>query len=237
MVFARAEHQHTPQVERLNRWAWLALLLSLPLFLPVLAILFLAAQASGWAGGDAWLHLVTTVLPGMAWQTLVLALGVAAIALVAGTVMAWLVTFHAFPGRSIMKWSAILPLAVPGYITAFAYVDYFTYAGPFQTALRGATGWSSPAENWFPDIRSLAGAVFVMGFALYPYVYLSARAAFLRQPMAQLDVARTLGRSSWQAFVQVTLPQARPALAVGASLVIMEVVNDIGAVQFLASTR
>lgn len=236
MVLARVEYQHTPQVERLNRWAWLAVLLSFPVFLPLLAILFLAVQASGWTSGDAsgaaWSHLATTVLPGMAWQTLVLALGVAAIALVAGTVMAWLVTFHAFPGRSIMKWSAILPLAVPGYITAFAYVDYFTYAGPLQTALRGVMGWSSPAENWFPDIRSLAGAVFVMGFALYPYVYMSARAAFLRQPMAQLDVARTLGRSSWQAFVQITLPQARPALAVGASLVIMEVVNDIGAVQF-----
>lgn len=209
-------------------WFWPALLLSLPLFLPLAAIIFLAATADG----NAWPHLLGSVLPGMALQTLLLCLGVTAITVVTGSVMAWLVTFYIFPGRNITKWSAILPLAVPGYITAFAYVDYFSYAGPFQTAVRGMMGWTTPAESWLPDIRSLGGAIFVIAFSLYPYVYMSARAAFLRQPMSQLDVARTLGRSPWRAFLQITLPQARPAIAVGASLVIMEVVNDIGAVQF-----
>lgn len=209
-------------------WFWPALLLSLPLFLPLAAIIFLAVTADG----NAWPHLLGSVLPDMALQTLLLCLGVTAVTLITGTVMAWLVTFYIFPGRNITKWSAILPLAVPGYITAFAYVDYFSYAGPFQTAVRGLMGWKTPAESWLPDIRSLGGAIFVIAFSLYPYVYMSARAAFLRQPMSQLDVARTLGRSPWRAFLQITLPQARPALAVGASLVIMEVVNDIGAVQF-----
>lgn len=209
-------------------WFWPALLLSLPLFLPLAAIIFLAATADA----NAWPHLLGSVLPGMALQTLLLCLGVTVVTVVTGSIMAWLVTFYIFPGRNITKWSAILPLAVPGYITAFAYVDYFSYAGPFQTAVRGMLGWKTPADSWLPDIRSLGGAIFVIAFSLYPYVYMSARAAFLRQPMSQLDVARTLGRSPWRAFLQITLPQARPAIAVGASLVIMEVVNDIGAVQF-----
>ncbi len=211
-----------------SRWALLALLLSLPLFLPLAAIIFLAATADG----NAWPHLLSSVLPSMAWQTFLLCLGVTVVTLVTGALMAWLVTFYSFPGRNLMKWSAILPLAVPGYITAFAYVDYFSYAGPFQTAVRQMMGWKTPAESWIPDIRTLGGAILVIAFSLYPYVYMSARAAFLKQPMSQLDVARTLGRSPWRAFLQITLPQARPALAVGASLVIMEVVNDIGAVQF-----
>ena len=205
-----------------------AVLLSLPLFLPLVAILFLALTADS----NAWPDLLGSVLPGMVQQTVLLAAGVTLVTLVTGTVMAWLVTFYNFPGRNLMKWSAILPLAVPGYITAFAYVDYFSFAGPFQTAVRRMMGWQSPAESWIPEIRSLGGAIFVIAFSLYPYVYMSARAAFLKQPMSQLDVARTLGRSPWRAFLQITLPQARPALAVGASLVIMEVMNDIGAVQF-----
>ncbi|MBL8790001.1 MAG: iron ABC transporter permease [Rhizobiales bacterium] len=205
-----------------------SLILSLPLFLPLAAILFLAVTADG--GG--WPDLIKTVLPSMLKQTFFLAGGVAALTLVVGAVMAWLVTFYSFPGRNLMKWSAILPLAVPGYITAFAYVDYFSYSGPFQTGVRKLMGWQTPAESWLPDIRSLGGAIFVLAFSLYPYVYMSARAAFMRQPMSQLDVARTLGRTPWQAFLQIVLPQARPALAVGASLVIMEVMNDIGAVQF-----
>jgi iron(III) transport system permease protein len=228
MPGATAERDNPPYTENIGTWQWLAVLLSLPIFLPLIAILVMALKADG----SAWPHLIANVLPAMAWQTVSLSAGVALVTVMTGTIMAWLVTFYAFPGRNIMKWSAILPLAVPGYITAFAYVDYFSYAGPFQTALRLAMGWTTPAESWLPDIRSPGGAIFVMGFALYPYVYLSARTAFLGQPMSQLDVARTLGRSPWQAFLQITLPQARPALAVGAALVIMEVVNDIGAVQF-----
>lgn len=205
-----------------------ALLLSLPLFLPLAAIVFLAVTADG----GAWPELLRSVLPTMLWQTAVLAVGVAVLTLAAGAVMAWLVTFYSFPGRNLLKWSAVLPLAVPGYITAFAYVDYFSYSGPFQTVLRGVMGWQSPADSWIPDIRSPGGAIAVIAASLYPYVYMSARAAFLRQPMTQIDVARTLGRTPWQAFLQITLPQARPALAVGVSLVTMEVMNDIGAVQF-----
>ncbi len=214
--------------QQFSRWQWLAAVLSLPLFLPLGALLFLALFAEH----GAWAHLFSTVLPAMIWQTILLCAGVTLITLVVGTVAAWLVTFYSFPARNILKWSSLLPLAVPSYITAFAYVDYFSYSGPFQTALRQFAGWRTPAESWLPEIRSLGGAIFVIAFSLYPYVFMSARAAFLKQPMSHIDVARTLGRTPWQTFLQVTLPQARPALAIGASLVVMEVLNDIGAVQF-----
>jgi iron(III) transport system permease protein len=171
-------------------------------------------------------------LPRLVWSTLALCAGAASLSLVIGTVTAWLVTFYQFPFRRSLKWMALLPLALPGYIISFIYVDAFTYAGPVQQALRNLFGWSKPQDYWFPEIRSLGGAMFVLAFALYPYVYLAGRAAFMRQPMNQLLVARTLGRSPIRSFIEIALPQARAALFIGTLLVIMECINDIGAATF-----
>ena len=121
---------------------------------------------------------------------------------------------------------------MPGYIVAYAYVDFLSYAGPLQTWLRGLFGWSRPADYWFPEIRSLGGAIFVLSMVLYPYVFLTARASFIRQPATQLEVARALGQTAWGAFRSVALPLARPGIAVGVSLALMECLNDIGAAGF-----
>lgn len=205
-----------------------AVILALPLALPILTIIALAFTADA----SDWPKLLSGVLPTMTLDTVLYCAGVSAGTLVVGTSLAFLITMFRFPGRNVLKWLAILPLAVPGYITAFAYVDTFSYAGSFQVMLRQTFGWTQPGDYHFPEIRSLGGAIFVMTAALYPYVYMSARAAFLKQSLSQLDAARTLGRSPWRAFVEITLPQTRPALAVGVSLVVMECLNDIGAVGF-----
>jgi iron(III) transport system permease protein len=124
-------------------------------------------------------------------------------------------------------------LAVPTYIVAYCYVELFDYAGPVQTGLRSLFGWGHPGDYWFPQVRSLPGAVLIFSAVLYPYVYLTARASFAQQSVCVLEVARTLGRSSLGAFVEVALPLARPAIAAGVALVIMETLNDLGAVQYL----
>lgn len=182
-------------------------------------------------GSDALPHLVSTVLPRSAAVTLGLMLGVGLITGVAGTVTAWLVTMYRFPGRGLFAWALLLPLAMPTYIIAFCYLELLDYAGPLQTALRELFGWRSRADYWFPDIRSLGGAIFVMSSVLYPYVYLTARASFLQQSVCVLEVSRTLGRTGLGSFLQIALPLARPALAAGIALALMETLNDIGAVQ------
>jgi iron(III) transport system permease protein len=192
--------------------------------LPILAIFVLALTH----GSSAW----PANLPRLVWSTVALCVGAAGIALLVGTLLAWLVTYYQFPGRRSLKWMALLPLALPGYIISFVYVDAFTYAGPVQQAIRTLFGWSKPDDYWFPEIRSLGGAMLVMGFALYPYVYLAGRAAFMRQPVNQLLVARTLGRSPVRSFIEIALPQARAALFIGTLLVVMECINDIGAATF-----
>lgn len=209
-------------------WAGAALVLALPLALPLLSIVVLALSPSE----NIWPHLIATVLPQYLSQTFLLLSGVGILTFVIGVSLAWVVTFYDFPGRSAVLWMALLPLATPGYIVAYTYVDFLTYAGPLQTALRGVMGWTRPTDYYFPDIRSLGGAVMVLSFALFPYVYLTSRAALLKQPMTQIDVARTLGKSPLQVFIGIVLPQARAAIVVGLSLVLMECLNDIGAVGF-----
>lgn len=195
---------------------------------PLVAIGVLAAHSSG----DTWPHLISTVLPHSTLITLQLMLGVGASALVIGTGTAWLVTMYQFPGRGLLEWLLLIPLAMPTYIIAFCYLELLDYSGDVQTALRALFGWRSRADYWFPDIRTLGGAVFVMSFVLYPYVYLTARASFLQQSVCVLEVSRTLGRTALGAFWSVALPLARPALAAGVSLALMECLNDIGAVTF-----
>ncbi len=209
-------------------WGLIALVLALPLALPLLSIVVLALEPSE----NIWPHLISTVLPHYVAQTILLLFGVGFLTFLIGVALAWLVTFYEFPGRTITQWMALLPLAMPGYIVAYTFVDFLTYAGPLQSALRSIMRWTKPTDYYFPEIRSLGGAIVVLSFVLFPYVYLTARAAFLKQPMTQIDVARTLGKSPLQVFSSVVLPQARAAIVVGISLVLMECLNDIGAVGF-----
>lgn len=210
---------------------WLALgtgLIALLIALPVLTILFLSFRPSE----NIWPHLISTVLPGYIWRTLVLLAGVGLLTFAIGTATAWLVTMREFPFGRTLQWACLMPLAMPTYIVSYTYVDFLNYAGPFQTWLRSVAGWTSPQDYSFPEIRSLPGAILVLSIVLYPYVFMTAQASFLRQPSSQLDVARTLGKSPWGAFLSVALPQARPAIVVGVSLALMECLNDIAAVGF-----
>lgn len=199
------------------------------MLVPLAAIVVLALTSSN----NEWPHLVRHVLPNTAWQTLLLASGVGAVSLAIGTAAAWLVTMYRFPGRALIDRLLVLPLAIPTYIVAYCYVELLDYGGPVQTFVRSAGGFETARDYAFPDIRSLGGAVLVMSAVLYPYVYLTARASFVQQSMCVLEVARTLGQTSLGAFRRVALPLARPALAAGTALVVMETLNDLGAVQYL----
>ena len=209
-------------------WQAAALVIAALVLLPLAAILWIALTPSG----DVWRHLVTTVLPGSVKTTLLLMLGVGITTGVTGVATAWLVTMCNFPGRRILDWALLVPLAVPTYIVAFAYVEVLDYTGPVQSLIRGLFGFETSRDYWFPEIRSLGGAIFVMGAVLYPYVYLTTRASFLIQSAATLDVSRTLGASPYGLFFRVALPLARPAIVIGISLALMECLNDIGAVTF-----
>ncbi len=209
-------------------WSLGTVVLSLIAAAPLLAIAIMALHSSG----DIWPHLIENVLPSAVQRTLILMAGVAAIALVTGTGTAWLVTMYRFPGRSLFQWLLLLPLAMPTYIIAFCYIELFDYSGEVQTALRQIFGWQSARDYWFPDIRTLPGAIFVIGAVLYPYVYITARASFIAQSICVIEASRSLGRSASETFWQIALPLARPALAAGTALALMETLNDIGAVEF-----
>jgi iron(III) transport system permease protein len=210
-------------------WTALPALIAAVLALPLATVAVLALTAPD----NVWPQLARTVLPGTLLDTALLLLGVGALTLACGAATAWLVTMCRFPGRALLDRLLVLPLAMPAYITAYAYVELLDYAGPVQGLLRGLTGWHSARDYWFPDIRSMGGAVLIMSAALYPYVYLSARASFVQQSVCVLEVARTLGRTSSGVFWSVALPLARPALAGGVALAAMECLNDLGAVQYL----
>jgi iron(III) transport system permease protein len=209
-------------------WSLGALAVSSLIILPAFAIAWLAIGS----GNSIWPQLARTVLPGYVLQTVALMVGVGLFTLLIGSVTAWLITMYRFPGRKVLQWALVLPLAIPTYIIAYTFVHVFEYAGPVQGILRQLFGWSSPVDYWFPELRSLPGAIFVLALVLYPYVYLTARASFIKQGAAQIEVARTLGSSLPQALRRIALPLARPAIAVGVSLAMMECLNDIGAVEF-----
>jgi iron(III) transport system permease protein len=185
--------------------------------------------------GDAslWPHLAAYVIPNALMQTALLLAGIALLTASVGIGAAWLVTAYRFPGRNALAWLLPLPLAMPTYIVAYIYVSMLDAAGPVQSTLRAVGGFASPRDYWFPEIRSLGGAIFVMGIVLYPYVYLSARAMFQTQSACLMEVARTLGAKRFSLLRHVALPLARPALAVGLSLALLEALNDIGASEYL----
>lgn len=178
-------------------------------------------------------HLASTVLPLYLANTVALLVGVGLLTLIVGAGTAWLVTTCRFPGRGLFEWALLLPVAMPTYLIAYAYTDLLQFSGPLQSTLRALTGWGRQ-DYWFPQIRSLPGAIVVMALVLYPYVYLLARAAFLQQPASLLEASRTLGRGPWHSFWSVALPLARPALAAGVALAMMEALADYGAVQYFA---
>ncbi|WP_303785018.1 iron ABC transporter permease [Azovibrio restrictus] len=181
--------------------------------------------------GEIWRHLADTVLGDYIRNSLLLCLGVALGVAVLGVSTAWLTAMHEFPGRRIFEWALVLPMAVPAYVMAYLYTDLLQFVGPVQTWLRETFGWSR-SDYWFPDVRSLGGAVGMFAFVLYPYVYLLARNAFLERASGMLEAARTLGVGPWRAFFRVSLPLARPAIAAGVALALMETLADYGTVAY-----
>ncbi|MAB00188.1 MAG: iron ABC transporter permease [Stappia sp.] len=223
---AQAPRSAATRSDRL--WTLAGVIVAALTLLPVLSLALLAAQPTG----DVWTHLVGTVLPRSLWTTFLLMAGVGALTLTLGVGTAWLVTMCRFPGRAFFDWALLVPLAVPTYIIAYTYVEILDYTGPVQSVIRAIFGFTTSRDYWFPEVRSLGGAIFVMGFVLYPYVYLTTRASFLLQSACALDVSRTLGAGPMRLFFRVALPLARPAIVVGVSLALMECLNDIGAVTF-----
>lgn len=180
---------------------------------------------------ETWRHLASTVLPDYIANTLLLAALVGAGVIVIGAGCAWLTTMCRFPMARFFEWALLLPLATPAYVMAYVYTDFLQFAGPVQGALRAVAGWHA-GEYWFPDVRSLGGAAFVLAFVLYPYVYLLARAAFLEQSSSALETARMLGHGPWRSFFRIALPLARPGIAAGTALCLMETLADYGAVAY-----
>ena len=208
-------------------WVVLTLLVSGVLMLPVIVV----AASVFLSSGDIWQHLYDTVLAEYVANSLLLAVGVGCLSLPLGVIPAWLVTLYRFPCSRQLEWALLLPLAMPAYIIAYTYTGMLDVAGPLQSWLRAAFAWQY-GEYWFPDIRSLPGAVLMLSLVLYPYIYLLARAAFLEQSASVVEVARTLGVRPAAAFFKVVLPLARPAIIVGLSLVLMETLADYGTVQY-----
>ncbi|TYC56235.1 iron ABC transporter permease [Zoogloea oleivorans] len=207
-----------------------AILIALLAGLPVASVgfnLFLGGTS------DTWNHLASTVLPEYLWNSLALCTGVGVGVAIIGVTTAWLTTMHDFPGRRVFEWALVLPLAVPAYVMAYVYTDFLQFVGPVQTALRDFFEWRR-GDYWFPDIRTLSGAMLMFIFVLYPYVYLLARTAFLERAGGVLEAARTLGIGPWRAFFTVSLPLARPAIAAGVALALMETLADYGTVAYFA---
>ena len=199
------------------------------ILLPILAVV---ASVLGPAS-ETWAHLARSLLGDYVLNTALLAGGVAAGVLSIGVLSAWLVTAYRFPGQRVLEWALVVPLAMPAYVMAYAYTDWLQFTGPVQTLLREATGWQG-REYWFPEIRSLAGAAAILSFAFYPYVYLLARTAFLDVSRSALEAGRLAGYSAWGSFWRVALPIARPAIAAGAALALMETLADFGTVSYFA---
>ncbi len=229
MRFFRRWFQFTRQETAL---ALLSLLLAALVAVPIVGV-FSNLVGGGTLG--VWQHLLDTTLPEYLRSTLILAVLVVSGVCIVGVTTAWCVVMYDFPGKRILEVALLLPLAVPAYVSAYAYTDFLQFAGPVQTLLREANGWQA-GDYWFPDVRSLGGAALMFVVTLYPYVYLLARTAFLERSPSLLDAARTLGASGWRRFFHITLPLARPAMIAGASLVMMETLADYGTVSYFGVT-
>ena len=219
--FARAQRQPV------DRWSVGVILLCGLILGPVLAVLVAAFGDSG----GLWSHLYDTILRRYISNTLILMAGVGVVAIGFGVSSAWVISRYDFAGRRILEWMLLLPAAIPAYIIAYSYTEFFEYAGPLQSGLRLLFGWQSPRDYWFPEIRSLGGAILVMASVLYPYIFMVTRIAFRLTPASLFEIALVHKRSQ---FWQVGLPLARPAIMAGLALVMMEVMSDFGTVEFFA---
>lgn len=215
---------------RMPAWTLLALPVAALIAAPLAAVLAAAVMPAGPGAGAVWRHIAATTLPEMLANSALLALLVGLAAATAGTLTAWLVTACRFPGSRALEALLLLPMAMPAYVCGYAYTWLLDVAGPVQTALRDATGlrWG---QYWFPEVRSLPGAALVLGMVLYPYVYLLARGAFQQQSVCLVEASRTLGHSLSRCFLHLALPLARPAIAAGVALALMETLADFGTVQ------
>jgi len=207
---------------RFSGWTLAALGIAGLFVVPMLSVLSSLLTPAG----EVWRHLWRTQLVELIMNTVLLLAGVGGGTLVVGTGLAWLVVYHRFPGRAFFEWALILPLAIPAYVLGFVFLGLCDFAGPLQTFLRATFGQGLR----LPTLRSYGGVTLMMTLVFYPYVYLLARAAFRSQGAATLEMARSLGRSPWCAFVLVTLPIARPALVAGVALAMMEALADFGTV-------
>jgi iron(III) transport system permease protein len=211
-------------------WLLSALAIATLIGLPIISVVYLAVFPEE----NAWTHLANTVLPYYLKNTLMLMVGVVTLTFLVGTGAAWLISMYNFPGKRLLSWALLLPFAVPAYVVAYVYTDLLEYAGPIQSTLRDIFGWQSAQDYWFPEIRSMGGAIIMMSLALYPYVYMLARTSFLDQSISLYQVSRSLGVTPFVFFYRVSLPIARPAIAVGLALVLMETLNDFGTVDYFA---
>lgn len=211
-------------------WSLGALFVATVVLAPILAVIWIAFHPVE----NIWPHLLSTTLPRYMRNTLVLMASVGVLAAAMGATTAWLVTRYRFPGVRWIQWALLLPLAIPAYVGAYALVDFLEYAGPVQTGLRDFFGWQTSRDYWFPEIRSMGAAIIVLSAALFPYVYILARAAYREQSGASEEVARSLGAGPFARFWRVGLPMARPAIAAGTAIVMMETVNDFGTVDYFA---
>lgn len=216
--------------EKLLFWKASSWSVSLLLVLPIIAILYTALGNTD----DIFTHLFNTVLPTYTLNTVLLVFGAMFFSLILGVPSAWFMAMCRVPSSSILQWALVLPLAMPAYIVGYIYTDWLDFAGPIQVLLRDITGWQSYGDYWFPDIRTLTGAILVMSLVLYPYVYLLARAAFMEQNISLLQSARLLKCTPWESFKRISLPLARPSIAVALSLVAMEALGDFGTVSYFA---
>ena len=222
-------HLHTLKQNKANRktgqhltftisTSLIALIIATPVLI-VVGHIFMPA-------GEVWSHLVATVLPRYIKNSLILMIGVGIGTFVIGVSTAWLVSMCKFPAKKLISWALLLPMAVPAYILAYVYTDFLQYSGPVQSYLREIFEWSSKRDYWFPNIRSLGGAIIVLTLALYPYVYMLARSVFLEQSASILEASRSLGRGAYVSFFHVSLPLARPAIVAGVALALMETLSD-----------
>ena len=215
---------------KFSAWTISACLLAFIVLLPLLSVVLLAFTPEE----NIWPHLMRTVLGSYIFNKLVLMAGVGAGTLIIGVGTAWIVTHYDFHFRNLYNWGLLLPFSVPAYVIAYVYTDLLEFAGPLQTQLRDTFGWQYASDYYFPAIRSLPGAMIMMTLVMYPYVYLLARAAFLEQSASLSEAAQSLGKSKRSSAFKVALPMARPAIAVGLSLVLMETLNDYGTVDYFA---
>ena len=210
-----------------NKWLFFSSIMIILLLCPIISI-FLASLEFNFS---IWNHLISTKLSIYISNTLILLLGVGCTSLLIGLSTAWIIAKNNFPFSKIIEWALILPLAIPAYIVAYCYTDFLEYSGPVQTLLRNIFNFQSSKDYNFPEIRSMGGAIFVISFVLYPYIYLISKISFLSTPISLYELAKIHGKST---FFHAGLPMARPAIVAGLSLVLMETISDFGTVEFFA---